>query len=293
MAFIRIGRTRTAAPNRCCPICSASWRCGGSNELPLRIAPSLHRNCRQTLHIDRSRQERSQGGILSQSQFLNRQALHLRPDPARVVVRPFRPAIEPRDLNPFERSKANHIVDRVLRLDPDAASRQMAEVLENFEGRHRNLIEIFETRAAEMEAVIATARGTEPDAAPADRGLFSERVFVRGVGAVQSEHRAPPRSDRRAEKWLPVHSEPSRRRRRPYLVADFSLRQHRGGRQRHRRSGRASRVGPQGSESKGRAQWPGHRHGLQRGQRAQRTRDLSANRSAIEWHRGRALRRVR
>jgi predicted GH43/DUF377 family glycosyl hydrolase len=72
-----------------------------------------------------------------------------------VVVRPFRPAIEPRDLNPFDRSKANHIVDRVLRLEPEAASQQMAHVLENFDGRHRNLIDIFETRAAEMEEVFA------------------------------------------------------------------------------------------------------------------------------------------
>ena len=29
----------------------------------------------------------------------------------------------------------------------------MAEVLENFDGRHRNLIDIFETRASEMEPV--------------------------------------------------------------------------------------------------------------------------------------------
>ena len=90
---------------------------------------------------------------MSQSQFLNRQALHLRPDPARVVVRPFRPAIEPRDLNPFDRSKANHVVDRVILLEPEAATRQMADVLENFDGRHRNLIDIFENRAAEMEPV--------------------------------------------------------------------------------------------------------------------------------------------
>ena len=55
--------------------------------------------------------------------------------------------------NPFEKSKANHIVDRILRLEPEAASRQMAQVLEHFDGRHRNLIDIFETRAAEMEEV--------------------------------------------------------------------------------------------------------------------------------------------
>ena len=36
--------------------------------------------------IARSHRERPQGATLSQSQFLNRQTLHLRPDPARVVV---------------------------------------------------------------------------------------------------------------------------------------------------------------------------------------------------------------
>ncbi|WP_457832240.1 hypothetical protein, partial [Staphylococcus aureus] len=83
--------------------------------------------------------------------FFNRQALYLRPDPARVIVRPFKPATEPRDLNPTDKTRANHIVDRVLGLDPEAATQQLAEVLENFEGRHRNLLEAFEARATEME----------------------------------------------------------------------------------------------------------------------------------------------
>jgi predicted GH43/DUF377 family glycosyl hydrolase len=77
--------------------------------------------------------------------------LSLRPDPARVVVRPFRPATEPRDLNPTDRTRANHIVERVLRLDADSAERQLSDVVENFQGRHRNLLEIFESRAADME----------------------------------------------------------------------------------------------------------------------------------------------
>lgn len=88
---------------------------------------------------------------MSQVTFLNRQALYLRPDPARVVVRPFKPATEPRDLNPTDKSRANHIVDRVLALDAEAAAAQLAEVLDNFQGRHRNLIDIFDARAAEME----------------------------------------------------------------------------------------------------------------------------------------------
>jgi predicted GH43/DUF377 family glycosyl hydrolase len=91
---------------------------------------------------------------LSQPMFLNRQALYLRPDPTRVVVRPFKPAIEPRDLNPTDKTRANHIVGRVLGLTPDAAEQQLQDVLENFEGRHRNLLEIFGTRAAEMEVAL-------------------------------------------------------------------------------------------------------------------------------------------
>jgi len=93
---------------------------------------------------------------LSQATFLNRQALYLRPDPARVVVRPFRPATEPRDLNPIDRTRANHIVHRVLALDPEMAANQLADVLENFQGRHRNLLETFEARADEMEDAFAT-----------------------------------------------------------------------------------------------------------------------------------------
>lgn len=87
--------------------------------------------------------------------FLNRQALHLRPDPARVIVRPFKPATEPRDLNPTDKTRANHIVERVLNLDSQEAAHQLADVLENFEGRHRNLLETFELRADQMEAALA------------------------------------------------------------------------------------------------------------------------------------------
>src|SRR3954468_2136261 len=92
---------------------------------------------------------------VSQATFLNRQALYLRPDPARVIVRPFKPATEPRDLNPTDKTRANHIVDRVLALDSEAVASQLADVLENFLGRHRNLLERFEARANEMEEAFA------------------------------------------------------------------------------------------------------------------------------------------
>ena len=92
---------------------------------------------------------------MSQATFLNRQALYLRPDPTRVIVRPFKPATEPRDLNPTDKTRANHIVERVLELNSSAAASQLADVLENFLGRHRNLLETFEARADEMEGALA------------------------------------------------------------------------------------------------------------------------------------------
>ena len=87
--------------------------------------------------------------------FLNRQALYLRPDPARVVVRPFKPAIEPRALNLTDKTRANRIIDRVLGLAPETAAHQLTDVLENFDGRHRNLLDIFEARTSEMEDTFA------------------------------------------------------------------------------------------------------------------------------------------
>ena len=92
---------------------------------------------------------------MPQFPFLNRQALHLRPDPTRVIVRPFKPATEPRDLNPTDKTRANHIVERVLALPPDVAERQLNDVVENFLNRHRNLLQTFEARAAEMEDALA------------------------------------------------------------------------------------------------------------------------------------------
>jgi predicted GH43/DUF377 family glycosyl hydrolase len=88
---------------------------------------------------------------LSETSFVNRQASFLRPDPARVVVRPFKPAVEPRDLNLTDKTRANHIVDRVMAMDAETAASQLAEVLANFEGRHRHLLATFEARAGEME----------------------------------------------------------------------------------------------------------------------------------------------
>jgi predicted GH43/DUF377 family glycosyl hydrolase len=83
--------------------------------------------------------------------ILSRLGPVLRPDSARVIIRPFRPAVEPRDLTPTDKTRANHIVDRVVALPPEEAARQLADILANFDQRHRNLVGLFEARADEME----------------------------------------------------------------------------------------------------------------------------------------------
>jgi len=92
---------------------------------------------------------------MNQSPFFNRHPLYLRPDPSRVIVRAFRPAIEPRDYNPIDATRANHIVERVLSLDAAEAQSVLAGVLDNFDDPQRNLLEIFENRAVEIDHVLA------------------------------------------------------------------------------------------------------------------------------------------
>jgi len=87
--------------------------------------------------------------------FFNRQTLHLRPDPARVVLRPFEPAPEPRALNRIDKSRACRIFERILALDETGVETLLAATLANFKGRHRNLLDIFDRRATEMSGAFA------------------------------------------------------------------------------------------------------------------------------------------
>ncbi len=99
---------------------------------------------------------------MTDSPFFNRHPLHLQPDPSRVIVRAFRPAIEPRDYNPIDTTRANHIVARVMALDHAEAQAVLATVLDNFDDPPRNLVDTFERRAAEMDRVFASHTAFTP-----------------------------------------------------------------------------------------------------------------------------------
>lgn len=93
--------------------------------------------------------------VMKPTPFFNRQALHLRPDPSRVVLRPFLPAVEPRSLNQMDNSRACRIFDRILALEDAQVQALLAETLANIDERHRNLLTIFDKRAAEMAGTFA------------------------------------------------------------------------------------------------------------------------------------------
>ena len=87
--------------------------------------------------------------------FVSRQSLELRGDCSRVVVRSFKPSVEPREFNVLDRSRADNVIGRILSLDADATHAMLAQVLANFDGRHRNLLRLFAERADEMLASYA------------------------------------------------------------------------------------------------------------------------------------------
>ena len=82
--------------------------------------------------------------------FVSRQSLELRGDCSRVVVRSFRPSVEPREFNQLDRSRADNIIARVLSLDDAGTHALLAQVLANFDVRHRNLLRQFAERADAM-----------------------------------------------------------------------------------------------------------------------------------------------
>jgi predicted GH43/DUF377 family glycosyl hydrolase len=57
--------------------------------------------------------------------------------------------------NPTDKTRANHIIERVMELDPEMTASELANVLQSFQGRHRNLLETFEARSQEIKSAFA------------------------------------------------------------------------------------------------------------------------------------------
>ena len=85
--------------------------------------------------------------------IVHQQELFLHPDPDRVILRAFRPTVEPRELNAVDRDRANHVVGHICAMDEAEATTLLADTITAFGGRHRDVLARFEERAAGMERV--------------------------------------------------------------------------------------------------------------------------------------------
>jgi len=94
--------------------------------------------------------------------------LLLSPDASKVVIRPFELAVEPRDSNPVQVSRARRIVEAVLVMPERSVATELAFVLEDFADRHTETRAFFETRCE----TIMTMLRNESEVSPARRQLI-------------------------------------------------------------------------------------------------------------------------
>lgn len=78
----------------------------------------------------------------------------LRPDPARVLIRPYFPAVDPPDLHEPDMCRATRLAARVLALDDDEVAAELEGARREFGPRHRDLEAVFEHRFEQVRAVL-------------------------------------------------------------------------------------------------------------------------------------------
>lgn len=74
----------------------------------------------------------------------------LRPDPTRVVIRPFTPAEDPTIASSTERSRVGRVVERVLALSPVPLEATLSTVLSSLWHRHRDVDQVLMRRYHEI-----------------------------------------------------------------------------------------------------------------------------------------------
>lgn len=101
------------------------------------------------------------------SAILNSDLL-ITPDASKVVIRPFEFAVEPRDSNPFQVSRAKRIVEAVLAMPERSVATELALVLEDFAERHSETRDFFEARCETIMSIL----GNDSVASPTRRQMI-------------------------------------------------------------------------------------------------------------------------
>jgi predicted GH43/DUF377 family glycosyl hydrolase len=82
----------------------------------------------------------------------------LRPDPARVVIKPYVPAEAPPGYGTKDSSRAQRVADRVLALDEAGLDHELARVFENLDRRHGDAQRILLRRCQEVNGLVIDHR---------------------------------------------------------------------------------------------------------------------------------------
>ena len=112
---------------------------------------------------------------------LNRVGPALKPDPSRVLIRPFQPGDE---------AGSRRLVARVLALSEPTVTQLLSEVLGEFGDRHAELEEFLHRRFGEVshflppEAAPSALRATSPPTTPSTR--WSRRRSTRSAASTSS-----------------------------------------------------------------------------------------------------------
>lgn len=91
---------------------------------------------------------------MSTAEFVNRLPVLLRPNPSRVVIRPYLPSTETYKYAVVDRPRAQRIADRVIALDQASLQVELQRILRDFSGRHRDVSSIFMRRFREVEGIV-------------------------------------------------------------------------------------------------------------------------------------------
>ncbi len=100
--------------------------------------------------------------------------IQLRADPARVVIRPYVPADEPRPAGSTALTRAQCLADRVLALSPAELQDELARVIASLSDRHRGVEDVLLRRFHEVNGMMIAARTVDSEQAHLIGAYFCE-----------------------------------------------------------------------------------------------------------------------
>ncbi len=100
--------------------------------------------------------------------------LLLKPDPSRVVIRPFAPADDDPEFASSDRTRAQRIADRVLALEPADVFEELHGIVATLSDHHRDVESVLLRRFHDINGLSIAAASVSDDQAHLIGGYFSE-----------------------------------------------------------------------------------------------------------------------